>query len=90
MLGLRPVAGQEEDNNRKMVSVTFVQKANMDKNRKYLKEHEIMLVLFWKMQQMDTKMLVIHRYTREIPEPVPFLSRHGAQIGGLLVFPVIK
>ena len=28
-----------------------------------------------------------HRYTREIPEPAPFLSRHGAQIGGIRVFP---
>ena len=32
----------------------------------------------------------IHRYTREIPEPAPFLSRHGAQIGGCQVLPVIK
>ena len=31
-----------------------------------------------------------HRYTREIPEPAPFLSQHGAQIGGLRVFSVIK
>ena len=31
-----------------------------------------------------------HRYTREIPEPAPFLSEHGAQIGGVRVFPVIK
>ena len=31
-----------------------------------------------------------HRYTRKIPEPAPFLSRHGAQIGGLWVFPVIE
>ena len=28
-----------------------------------------------------------HRYTRNIPEPVPFLSRHGIPIGGLLIFP---
>ena len=28
-----------------------------------------------------------HRYIREIPEPVPFLSWHGAQIGSLQVFP---
>ena len=27
---------------------------------------------------------------REIPEPVPFLSWHGAQIGVLWVFPTIK
>ena len=27
-----------------------------------------------------------HRYTREIPEPAPFLSQHGAQIGGLWGF----
>ena len=32
----------------------------------------------------------MHRYTREIPEPAPSLYRHGAQIGGLRVFPVIK
>ena len=33
-----------------------------------------------------------HKYTREIPEPAPFSSRHGAQsqIGGLWVFSVIK
>ena len=31
-----------------------------------------------------------HRYTQEIPEPAPFLSLHGAKIGGLQVFPVIK
>ena len=28
----------------------------------------------------------IHKYTPEIPEPAPSLSRHGAQIGGLRVF----
>ena len=27
-----------------------------------------------------------HRYTPEIPEPAPSLSRHGAQIGELQVF----
>ncbi|XP_072019770.1 intermembrane lipid transfer protein VPS13A-like [Amphiura filiformis] len=32
MLGLRPVEGQQEDDDRKMVSVSFEQKANMDKN----------------------------------------------------------
>ena len=32
----------------------------------------------------------IHRYTRKIPEPAPFLFRHGAQSGGLWVFTVIK
>ena len=32
----------------------------------------------------------VHRYTREIPEPAPFLPRHGAQIGGIQVFPTIK
>ena len=31
-----------------------------------------------------------HKCTREIPEPVPFLSPHGPQKGGLWVFPVIK
>ena len=31
-----------------------------------------------------------HRYTREILEPAPFLSCHGAKIGGLWVFPIIK
>ena len=31
-----------------------------------------------------------HKYTLAIPEPAPSLSRHGAQIGGLQVFPVIK
>ena len=31
-----------------------------------------------------------HRYTPEIQEPAPSLFRHGAQIGGLRVFPVIK
>ena len=30
------------------------------------------------------------RYAREIPDPAPFLSWHGAQIGGLQVFPVNK
>ena len=29
-------------------------------------------------------------YTREILESAPFLSRHGAQIGGIRVFPSIK
>ena len=28
--------------------------------------------------------------TRKIPEPAPFLSWHGAQIGGLQIFSVIK
>ena len=28
----------------------------------------------------------VHRYTREIPEPAPFWSRHGARIGGIWVF----
>ena len=27
-----------------------------------------------------------HRYRPEIPEPVPSLSQHGAQIGGIQVF----
>ena len=36
------------------------------------------------------KVYITHRYTREIPEPTPFLSQHGAQIGGLRVFSVIK
>ena len=31
-----------------------------------------------------------NRYRREIPEPALFLSWHGAQIGGLWVFPIIK
>ena len=31
-----------------------------------------------------------HRYTREIPEPAPFLLRHGAQIRGIQIFPTIK
>ena len=31
-----------------------------------------------------------HRYTRDIPELAPFFSWHGAQIGGLRVFLVIK
>ena len=31
-----------------------------------------------------------HRYSSEIPEPAPFLSWYGDQIGGLQVFPVIK
>ena len=31
-----------------------------------------------------------HRYTREILEPVPFLSWYEAQIGGIRVFPTIK
>ena len=31
-----------------------------------------------------------HSYTREIPEPAPFLSWHAGKIGGLQVFPVIK
>ncbi len=35
MLGLKPMEGQEEDGNRKMVSVTFVQKANMDKDGRF-------------------------------------------------------
>ena len=29
----------------------------------------------------------LHRYSRETPKPAPFLSRHGAQIGGIRVFP---
>ena len=32
----------------------------------------------------------IRKYTREIPEPATFLFRHGAEIEGLWVFPVIK
>ena len=32
------------------------------------------------------KLLFNHRYTREIPEPAPCLSWHGAQIGGLQIF----
>ena len=32
----------------------------------------------------------VHRYTREIAEPAPFLFWHGAQIGDVQVFPVIK
>ena len=32
----------------------------------------------------------LHRYTSEIPEPASSLSRHGAQIEGLQVFPIIK
>ena len=35
-------------------------------------------------------LMKIHRYTKEIPEPAPFLFHHGAQIWGLRVFPVIK
>ena len=31
-----------------------------------------------------------HRYTPEIPESAPSWSRHGAQIGGLWVFLIIK
>ena len=31
-----------------------------------------------------------HRYRPEVPEPVPSLSQHGAQIGGIQVFSVIK
>ena len=31
-----------------------------------------------------------YMYTQEISEHVPSLFRHGAQIGGLLGFPVIK
>ena len=31
-----------------------------------------------------------HRYRSEIPEPAPSLFRHGAQIGGIPIFPVIK
>ena len=27
-----------------------------------------------------------HRYSKEMPEPVPFSSWHGAQIGGIRVF----
>ena len=30
--------------------------------------------------------ILTHRYKKKIPEPVPFLSRYGAQIGGLQVF----
>ena len=40
--------------------------------------------------ELDTQWGCKHRYTREIPEPAPFLSRHGAQIGGVRVFSVIK
>ena len=32
----------------------------------------------------------VHRYTREIPESAPFSSGHGAHIGSIGVFPVIK
>ena len=35
-------------------------------------------------------MYKLHRYRPEIPEPAPFLFRHGAKIGGSLVFPVTK
>ena len=34
--------------------------------------------------------IAVHRYTLEIPEPVPSWFWHGAQIGGLQIFPVIK
>ena len=40
--------------------------------------------------QYLTGLRYIHRYTREIPEPAPFLSWHGTQIGGIRVFPTIK
>ena len=31
-----------------------------------------------------------HRYTKEIPEPAPFLSWHDAEIWGLPVFPQLQ
>ena len=34
------------------------------------------------MADLDPHLCYAHRYTREIPEPVPFLSQHWAQIGG--------
>ena len=42
--------------------------------------------------QLDLKyrMRFFHKYTREIPEPAPFLSWHGSQIGSIRVFPTIK
>ena len=36
------------------------------------------------------KMHTIHWYRLEIPEPTPSLFQHGAQIGGIWVFPAIK
>ena len=38
----------------------------------------------------STDLGIAHRYMWEIQEPAPFFSRHGAQIGGSLGFPVIK
>ena len=41
----------------------------------------------WKWTQNGVcNLRILHRYTREIPAPAPFLSLHGAQIGGLRVF----
>ena len=35
-------------------------------------------------------MYTLHRNRPEIPEPVPSSSQHGAEFGGLWLFPVIK
>ena len=44
-----------------------------------------------KMNERELKKVYsTHRYTREIPEPAPFLFWHGAQIGGLWGFLVTK
>ena len=40
--------------------------------------------------QVSRKLGLKHRYTPEIPEPVPSWSWRGAQIWGLGIFPIIK
>ena len=47
-------------------------------------------ILFTMLWSFLSNLSQIHRCTREIPKPAPFLSRHGAQIVGLWVSPVIK
>ena len=44
----------------------------------------------WYDKFLVCKLWYKHRYRPEIPEPVPSLFRHGAQIGGIRGFPTIK
>ena len=44
----------------------------------------------WYDKFLICKLWYKHRYRPEIPEPVPSLFRHGAQIGGIRGFPTIK
>ena len=56
--------------------------------------HIEVIKICWTPHLVSTQLIFMiiddHRYTPETPEPAPSLSWHGAQIGGLQVFPAIK